>query len=305
MVRYSFSICDLSVRFKGMDFNVVDRFTLSVAESESVALIGESGSGKSVSVMAALGLLDDIADVSGDAVLLGKRISDMSDAEVRDSRGRDVGYIPQSPGTAMNPVRTIGSQMSEFLFKVKGIPCANGKEMCKDLLERFGLSRDTYGMYPHQLSGGMQERALVATYLLVEPKVLIADEPTKGLDDETKERIISLLLQDSKERSTIVITHDTDVARRCDKVGVMYLGNLVEYGESGHVLEQPMHPYTAGLVASHPKNGMRPIPRGLREHSEGGCIFYARCRMATDGCKTSPEMRTVSERQVRCLNVGN
>lgn len=297
---------DLSVTFLtgGITVKALNGFDMQLRCGEILGLIGETGSGKSIAAQAMMRLLDDVAAVEGEVYLNGKSVMDFSEEEVREMRGKEIGYVPQSPGSSMNPVVKIGKQMSEFLQKVHGISYADGKQKCIDELVKAGLSPETYDQYPHQLSGGMQERALIATTTLVRPTILIADEPTKGLDSKSKEKVIQMLLCRDSVQAAIIVTHDLELAAMCDSICVMYEGEIIESGTAEEVMSAPMHPYTTGLIASHPKHGLKSIPRSLRDKHEGSCRFYKRCSMAGEECKTHPDMKKIGKSEVRCHYVG-
>lgn len=290
----------------------VDHIDFELREGEIMGLVGESGSGKSVSMLSILRLVAYPGKtIEGQVFFKGQDLMQKPLAEMRNIRGRGIAMIFQDPMTTMNPVFKVGEQVRESL-KIHRIinnlmrkPVRRGGKAGKraerdrvlELLAEVGLPspEENYNQYPHQLSGGMQQRALTAIALSCEPKLLLADEPTTALDVTIQAQILELLGRVTKERraSMILVTHDLGVAAEfCHKIAVMYAGKIVEKGPTGKVLHDPKHPYTRGLLRSIPlitkeKVKIKPIPGSVPDliNLPPGCAFYPRCDKASPGCK--------------------
>lgn len=281
--------------------NAVD---IDLDSGESVALIGESGSGKTVLAFAILRLLDAEAEIQGRVEFKGVDVYAMNKAQLLRFRGNCICLIPQSPGTALDPLRKVGLQIRDYIQKVDGISLAEAKMRTLIEMEHLGLTPliSTYNNYPHRLSGGMLERALIACAVCTTPAIVIADEPTKGLDRENKELVLKTLIGMTPETSLLMITHDIGAVALCDKLAVMYQGEIVESGKAADVLANPIHPYTRGLLAAMPGRELLPIPRELRYDEETGCRFYSRCTVPQEKCRAHPDLKQTGERCVRCWN---
>src|SRR5690606_13355054 len=281
---------------------VVDRVSFAVAAGETLGLVGESGCGKTVSALAVIGLLPRPAGVveSGRITLAGKDLGAGSDPrELRRARGRQIGMIFQEPMTALNPVHTIGKQLTETVRLYEpSLSKSALKARAIELLEQVGIPAPAQRLreYPHQLSGGMRQRVMIAIAIAGQPQLLIADEPTTALDVTVQAQILDLLrsLQETRGMGMLFITHDLGVvAELCDEVAVMYAGRVVERGSVHQLFETPRHPYTQGLISSVP---LLDTPAKSRLHTiEGvvpgihelppGCRFANRCPHADDGCR--------------------
>jgi peptide/nickel transport system ATP-binding protein len=286
----------------------VDKASFSVRRGEIVALVGESGCGKSVSVLAILGLLPrEIGRVSGQVLFDGVDLLTLSEEAMREHRGRDIGMVFQEPMTSLNPVLTIGLQVMEPLITHLGLTESAARARAKELLELVGIPDPTHRLqqYPHELSGGMRQRVMIAMALSCNPKLLLADEPTTALDVTIQAQILELM-KDLAERLNIAlvfITHNLGiVARYVDRVVVMYAGKAVEQAPVGVLFESPEHPYTIGLLGVVPRLDR---PRGNRlETIEGlppnfvnlpsGCRFSARCAWRMAQCEEEPPLAAVS-----------
>ncbi|WP_035791989.1 ABC transporter ATP-binding protein [Kitasatospora mediocidica] len=305
---------DLSVLLPGMARPVLDGVSLSVAAGEAVALVGESGSGKSVTARAALGLLPPGATTAGQVTVDGCALIGADPATVRAVRTGKASMIFQDPRAAINPVRRIGDFLTEALRLVDGRGRAEAEARALDLLAAVGLPDPPRHLrqYPHQLSGGMLQRVMIAGALTADPRLLLCDEPTTALDVTTQAEIMAVLraLQQDRGLGLLLITHDLDLAAAgCDRIYVMYAGRIVETATAAELLATPRHPYTAGLLGSSPPLHGAPerltpipgVPMGLLE-SAPGCAFAARCRFARPGlCDQSPpELAPVGERLVAC-----
>src|SRR5690606_34627686 len=253
---------DLSVVFKRKGtrpFTAVDGVSFSVEPGQTVGLVGESGSGKSVTSLAIMGLLPKRgAEVTGSVTFSDTELLTLSDKQLRDRRGRDLGMVFQDPLSSLNPVITIGLQITEVLERHRGMSRKEARSEAVELLGRVGLPdpQRRIGEYPHQLSGGMRQRVLIAIALACQPKLLIADEPTTALDVTIQAQILSLLSELVSETDTalIMITHDLGVvAGLCDEVNVMYGGRIVERAERHGLFARSRHPYTHGLLESIPR----------------------------------------------------
>lgn len=295
----------------------VDGVSLKIYEGEVVGVVGESGSGKSVLSQSILRLLEHDSEVeySGEMLFQGKDLFKLSLEEMRKIRGNDISVIFQNPLTSLSPVHTIAKQLSEVLILHKGMKKPEARERSIELLKMTGIPAPDNVMkkYPFELSGGMQQRVMIAMALACEPKLLIADEPTTALDVTIQEQILNLILELNKKSGTSVlfITHDMGVVNQiCDKVKVMYLGQAVEEATSDVIFKHPIHPYTRGLLSciptlsSDPNADLPTIEGSVPPLSEVpvGCHFSTRCPYVDDECvKTQPDRVDVgSEHFVKC-----
>ncbi len=285
---------------------------LDVGAGELVAVVGESGSGKSVSFLAAMGLLPSTATVQGSVMLDGVQLVGACAKQMRSVRGRLLSMIFQDPLSALNPVHRIGAQISEMLRAHQKMSERAARARAVELLEVVGIPQpgDRAMQYPHEFSGGMRQRVVIAMAIANSPKVLIADEPTTALDVTVQAQILEVIQKVQKQFGTavVLITHDLGVvARVCDRVNVMYAGRFVERAAVSDLFDAPTHPYTRGLLASLPQAGKErlvPIvgfpPNMLRPPS--GCAFRARCADAISDCEHAvPELRAVGAAQSACI----
>ena len=270
----------------------VNGITFDIAPGETLGIVGESGCGKSVTSLAILGLLARAGRVSGGrAVFEGRDLVGLSDEELRQIRGKDIAMIFQDPMTSLNPVLTIGRQIREALETHFDMDKDAANRRATELLDRVGIPSASVRLkdYPHQFSGGMRQRAMIAMALACEPKLLIADEPTTALDVTIQAQILALLRELVAERDTalILITHDLGVvAGMCERVNVMYAGMFMETGTAEQVFARPRNPYTLGLLQSVPRLDMarqtylRPIEGNPRDmlNPLSACPFQPRCR---------------------------
>lgn len=302
----------------GEIYHAVDGVSFSVKSRQIVGIVGESGCGKSVMSMSVMKLLPvgvgEITD--GEVVFQGNNIENLSESEMNKIRGKDVSMIFQEPMTALNPVFTIGFQLSEVLLNHFDISKQDARERCISLLQSVGISRPEkiVDEYPHQLSGGMRQRVMIAMAIACQPKLLIADEPTTALDVTVQAQILDLLkeIQEKNDMSVILITHDLGVvAEMCDEVIVMYAGKIVERTDVDTLFYNPKHPYTKMLLDSIPKmeeeeetlGSIEGIVPSLKNMPKVGCRFAERCPVATDECKRiTPELAEVENgHEVSCL----
>lgn len=285
---------------------------LDVKAGEMLAVVGESGSGKSVSFLAAMGLLPKTATVEGSVVLDGQQLVGASPKLMRSVRGRLMSMIFQDPLSALNPVHRIGAQISEMLRAHQPMSERAARARAVELLEIVGIPQpgDRAMQYPHEFSGGMRQRVVIAMAIANSPKVLIADEPTTALDVTVQAQILEVIQKVQAQFGTavVLITHDLGVvARVCERVNVMYAGRVVERAAINDIFDVPTHPYTRGLLASLPQAGMErlvPIagfpPNMLKPPS--GCAFRTRCSHAIDACATKlPELQPYGESMTACI----
>jgi len=285
---------------------------MDVYPGEMVGVVGESGSGKSVSFLAAMGLLPKSATVAGSVLLDGHQLVGASAKELRSIRGRLMSMIFQDPLSALNPVHRIGAQISEMLRAHSKMSERAARSRAVELLEIVGIPQpgDRSLQYPHEFSGGMRQRVVIAMAIANSPKVLIADEPTTALDVTVQAQILEVIQRVQAQFGTavVLITHDLGVvARVCERVNVMYAGRIVERASVNDIFEAPTHPYTRGLLASLPQAGVErlvPItgfpPNMLR--LPAGCAFRARCAEAIAECEHGvPELRAVGAAQSACI----
>jgi oligopeptide transport system ATP-binding protein len=300
----------LEVRDFAVEFGVgrsalraVDRVSFSVSPGETLAIVGESGSGKSVTALSLLRLIPSPPSrvKSGEILFEGRDLLKLSDKEIRAIRGNEIAMIFQEPMSSLNPSLTVGLQIAEPMQLHQGMSWQKALGKARDLLSRARIpdAESRVSSYPHQFSGGMRQRAMIAMALACKPKLIIADEPTTALDVTVQAQILSLLKDLTRETKAalILITHDLGVvARYADRVCVMYAGRVVESGTAHEIYERPSHPYTLGLMASIPRldqdtqqrlvpiEGQPPDLSALPR----GCAFQARCRYVSDRCRQEP-----------------
>ena len=298
----------------------VDGVSFHVGEGETLGIVGESGCGKSVTATSIMRLIPQPPGRIVDGEILldhGTGVVDLvssSDTEMRKIRGNQIAMIFQDPMTSLNPVLTIGDQLTEPLILHLGLSSREAESRAVELLKRVGIpaAEDRLGAYPHQFSGGMRQRVMIAMALACNPKLLIADEPTTALDVTIQAQILDLMLQLNRDVGTaiVLITHDLGVvAEVCERVVVMYAGQIVESGTSDDIFHHPQHPYTIGLLNSVPQIGERvketliPIP-GLPPdllQPPVGCRFRPRCRFRQEKCEETPPLAEVAPGQAaRC-----
>jgi peptide/nickel transport system ATP-binding protein len=281
-------------------YRAVQNVSFQIKQGQTLGLVGESGCGKSVTSLSIMRLLQGSAKISGQVKLNGTDLVTLSEAEMRKIRGDDISMIFQEPMTSLNPVHKIGVQIIESLILHSNIAPRQAKTKAVELLKLVGIPRPEQIVddYPHQLSGGMRQRVMIAMAMACNPKLLIADEPTTALDVTIQAQILDLMRKLAKENemSILLITHDLGVvAEMCDYVAVMYAGEIVEQGTVRQIFKNPKHPYTIGLLNSipkmtGPKTRLTPIQGNvpaLRNMPEG-CRFAQRCPHATDVCKQQP-----------------
>ena len=306
------NIRDLTTTFQAAEgiVKACDRVSLKIPAGKTIGLIGETGCGKSVLGMSILRLLSSRAVIKGEIHYKGEDILAMNAGRLRRLRGKEIALLPQSPSTSLNPVLRIGFQIAEGLHLHRRTKWEQAWEKAVEMLDSLKLPEPAKRAleYPHQLSGGMKQRALAAASITGKPDLLIADEPTKGLDAVLRAQVVEVLRQLVRETGAalLLITHDLKVAAGlCDEIAVMYAGEILERGPAGQVLTEPLHPYTQGLLASLPEHGLHPIPGqspGLL-NVPSGCKFHRRCPLAKNQCtKKHPTLQLTDHgSSVRCL----
>ena len=290
---------DLVVHYETRDgvVEAVNGISLEVGKSESLGLVGETGAGKTTTALAILGLLPVPPSriIRGKIEVDGEDISKKSKAEMQEIRGKKISMIFQDPMTALNPVIRIGDQIAEVIILHEHCSKEEAQEKAAQMLEMVGIRRERYRDYPHQLSGGMKQRVVIAIALACNPELLIADEPTTALDVTIQAQVLDMIknLREKFGTSMILITHDFGiVAQTCDKCAVVYAGEIVESGTAEDIFDRPQHPYTIGLFNSIPSldtdvERLEPVkgqiidPTDLPEY----CSFYDRCDRCTEECK--------------------
>jgi peptide/nickel transport system ATP-binding protein len=315
------SVRDLTVTFTRHGeppFRAVDGVSFDVRPGETVGLVGESGCGKSVTSLAIMGLLPRRGvKVEGEVLFQGTNLLKQSEDQMRDRRGRELAMIFQDPLSSLNPVVPIGIQVTEVLERHRGMSRKAATPVARDMLDKVGIPDPDRRLkdYPHQLSGGMRQRALIAMALACQPRLLIADEPTTALDVTIQAQILALLrdLVEDTGTALVMITHDLGVvAGLCDRVNVLYGGKIVERGERHPLFATPRHPYTAGLLHSIPRldaprgDKLTPIPGSVSDNLpwDHACAFAPRCPNALEVCReVRPELvDEVGNRALRCHN---
>jgi peptide/nickel transport system ATP-binding protein len=295
-------IKDLTVHYVTDQVTVkaVNGITLKLERGESLGLVGETGAGKTTTALSIMQLIPDPPGkiIGGQILYEGKDLVSMDQAQKREIRGNQISMIFQDPMTALNPVLTVGDQIAEVVRLHQKISRADASVKAQEMLELVGIPGERYSEYPHQFSGGMRQRVVIAIALACNPKLLIADEPTTALDVTIQEQVLDLIdkLRDEFGTSLILITHDLGVvAEICHKAAIMYAGEIVEYGTLEHIYHNTKHPYTEGLFGSVPNlaedvdrlkpiKGLMPDPTNL----PAGCAFAPRCPYAMEACSAGP-----------------
>jgi peptide/nickel transport system ATP-binding protein len=314
------SVTDLRVTFQRRGekaFHAVDGVSFDVRPGQTVGLVGESGCGKSVTSLAIMGLLPERGNhVEGTAVFDGEDLLSLSPRAMRDRRGADIAMIFQDPLSSLNPVVSIGRQVTEVMERHQGLSRKEATPKAAELLERVGIPDPKARLlnYPHQLSGGMRQRALIAMALACNPRLLIADEPTTALDVTIQAQILALLKELVVDTGTalVMITHDLGVvAGLCDEVNVLYGGKVVERGGRHGLFRHPRHPYTVGLLNSIPRldaprgEKLSPVPGSVADNLPwaSACAFAPRCANALEVCtRETPQWEGDHVVGFRCFN---
>ena len=311
-VRLLLCIDEMSVSFDTSLGRVkaAQNICLELHEIETLAIVGETGCGKSVIASAILQLLPSNASVKGRAIFLGRDLLSLGEREMADIRGQEIAIIFQNPSLSLNPIMKVAEQVAEPLQIHRRLPRHRAISKAEDMLSRLKLGdKASSAMYPFQLSGGMNQRVMIATSMILSPKILIADEPSKGLDQSLARQVMKELagIKDEIGASLLLITHDLLLAKEVsDRIAVMYCGEIVEAGSSAEIFDEPLHPYTKALLNCLPEMGFKPIPGSSPSMIDPpeGCRFYPRCRERLDRCLLSPKMIKVESddggREVRC-----
>jgi peptide/nickel transport system ATP-binding protein len=316
MADFQLSIRDLTTQYVTEEevVHAVNGIGFDIAAGGSLGIVGETGAGKTTTAYSIMGLLPKPTGkiVKGNILFEGHDLVSASEAEMRKIRGGQISMIFQDPMTSLNPIFTVGDQIAEVL-EIHGTPAkAEALERAGDMLELVGIPRDRMNEYPHQFSGGMKQRVVIAMALACNPKLLLADEPTTALDVTIQAQVLRMIRDLKKRLNTtlILISHDLGVvAQVCEYVAIMYAGKIVEYGPMAEVFKKPIHPYTEGLFNSIPRLDMdrarlSPI-KGLMPdpvHLPSGCVFRPRCPYAQALCGVKvPEVSEWKGRKVMCL----
>lgn len=294
----------------------VDGVSFQVEDGEILAIVGESGCGKSVTSQSILRLFDEKNDAihEGNVAYKGENLLELSDQQMQKIRGKEIAMIFQDPSSSLSPVYTVGYQIAEAILLHQKVSKKEAYQKAVDMLTLTGIPspEKRVNEYPHQLSGGMQQRVMIAMTLACEPSLLIADEPTTALDVTIQAQILNLISDLNKKMGmgVIFITHDLGVvAELCTRVAVMYLGQIVEEASVQNLFEQPVHPYTKGLIQSIPQldadrdQSLHVIPGSVPSLNNvpKGCRFASRCPFADDLCKEKmPDLEDFQKRKVRC-----
>jgi len=307
---------DLAIHFftDGEEACAVNGITFDLDAQEVIGFVGETGAGKTTTALGIMGLIPNPPGkiLSGEILFEGKDLLKLSEPEMRQIRGNKITMIFQDPMTSLNPVLTVGEQISEVILLHNKISKKEAIYRTKEMLELVGIPGDRYDEYPHQFSGGMKQRVVIAIALACNPALLIADEPTTALDVTIQAQVLELMrkLKDELRTSMIMITHDLGVvAEICDKVAIVYAGEIVESGTLKEIYEDRKHPYTEGLFSSIPDleeeveylpviEGLMPMPTNL----PSGCKFHPRCPYATERCaQSNPATVAITDtHMVRC-----
>ena len=311
---------DLVVEYTsgGSTVHAVNGVSFELEKGQNLALVGETGAGKTSIAKAILRILPDPQGkiVDGSIVFDGMNLLELNDRDMRKVRGKRISMVFQDPMTALNPVKTVGAQIAEVLKKHDLLSKRDALEKAKKMLEVVGIPGERHIEYPHQFSGGMKQRVVIAMALANKPDLLLADEPTSALDVTIQAQVLELMSELKKEFGTsiILITHDLGiVARECDKVAVVYAGEIVEYGDKVELFRHHAHPYTNGLFGAIPDlysdakrlsniEGLPPDPADLPT----GCYFHPRCPRATEQCRSQkPELTEIGPNHYcRCFHYG-
>lgn len=312
-------IKNLVIQYKTDDalVHAVNGIDLTMSRGECLGLVGETGAGKTTTALGILRLLPNPQGkiVSGEIKFNEIDLLNVGEAAMREIRGKAISMIFQDPMTSLNPVLTVGEQIAEVIKLHQKCSKHEAMERAKETLEKVGIPGERSSEYPHQFSGGMKQRVVIAIALACNPELLIADEPTTALDVTIQAQVLELMkkLQSDMGTSTILITHDLGVvSEMCDNVAIMYAGMIMEYGTLREVYTKPSHPYTIGLFGSIPDlendvDRLKPIPGMVPDATLQitGCPFANRCGYATERCKSSiPELKVIEGKHaVRCFNM--
>ncbi|AGK61564.1 oligopeptide/dipeptide ABC transporter, ATP-binding protein, C-terminal domain protein [Archaeoglobus sulfaticallidus PM70-1] len=287
----------------------VENVDLSVDKGEFVSIVGESGCGKSTLAYSVIRMISYPGEIVGGEIIFdGRDVLKLNEEELRALRGKEIGMVFQDPMTSLDPLEKIGDQITETILEHMDVSKKEALQIAGEMLEKVGLPADRVNYYPHQLSGGQRQRVMIAMAVSLNPKLLIADEPTTALDVIVQEKIMDLLDDMRKEgRAIMLITHDFALAsERSDKIAVMYAGWLVELGSAKEIAHEPLHPYSKGLIDSVPDvwidKEVKPLPGFPPDliNPPEGCRFRPRCPFAKQECVKEPPALNVDGRVVKC-----
>ena len=298
MAELCLDIKNLSVEYRTSDgiTKAINGVDLQIEKGKTLGLVGETGAGKTTTALSILNLIPNPPGVitDGTIILEGNNVFDYTEKELEEIRGKQVSMIFQDPMTSLNPVITVGDQIAEVIQLHEEIDKEGAMKKAKEMLEMVGIPGDRASEYPHQFSGGMKQRVIIAMALVCNPQLLIADEPTTALDVTIQAQVLDLMkkLRDQYNTSMLMITHDLGiVAEICDTVSIMYAGRIVEHGTLEDIFEATAHPYTEGLFGSLPNiqnrtARLKPIPGLMPDPTNlpTGCPFHPRCKYATELC---------------------
>lgn len=313
------SVRDLVVEYTsdGARIQAVNGVSFDLKKGKTLGLVGETGAGKTTIAKSILRILPDRSAkiVGGEIHFSGQELLSLKEKDMREIRGNKIAMVFQDPMTALNPVMRLGTQIAEVIKIHNSISEDESVKRAKEMLELVGIPAERFNEYPHQFSGGMKQRVVIAIALACNPALLLADEPTTALDVTIQAQVLEMIedLKAKFQTSMIMITHDLGViAQTCDDVAIIYAGKIVEYGSKEQIFDHPTHPYTVGLFGSlpnmnvdeewlHPIDGLPPDPSNLPK----GCAFNPRCQYATDRCRSGeiPMVKTADGHDCRCCNI--
>ena len=312
-------ISNLSVKMKDRingDFFAVNKLSLSIDKGSVLGIVGESGSGKTVSALAVMGLTSKDSMVSGDGIdFCGTNLLTLNQKEFSAIRGKDISMIFQDPQTGLNPLMKVGRQVEESLMLHTDLTPSQIKDEAINMMGYTGLkdADSLYNAYPHQLSGGMRQRVMIASTIIARPKLIIADEPTTALDSTTQMQILNMFkkVKEENQTSLMFISHNFGVINYIsDYIAVMYQGYVMEYGDKDHITKDPLHPYTKALIKCIPSEKMKGKPIFTikndfsNERENIACPFLKRCDYACEKCTSDFNGKYIDGRYVRCTRIG-
>ena len=298
------------------DFFAVKNLSLSINKGSALGIVGESGSGKTVTALAIMGLESKDSRVMGDGInFCGRNLLGASQKEFAEIRGKDISMIFQDPVTGLNPLMKVGKQIEESLTLHTDLTPEQIKSETIDMMNYSGLkdAENLYNAYPHQLSGGMRQRVMIASAIIARPKLIIADEPTTALDSTTQTQILNMFKKFKEENQTslMFISHNFGVINYIsDYIAVMYQGHVMEYGDKNHITKTPLHPYTQALIKCIPTDSMKGEPlfsiKNDFSHKDADihCPFFSRCDYANEKCQKPFDTQHLDGRYVRCARIG-
>ena len=306
---------DIQYVVEGGVVHAVNGVNFSIGKAQTLGLVGETGAGKTTTALGILNLVPDPPGkiVDGEILYRGEDLLKLPAAKMRAIRGSEISMIFQDPMTALNPVHTVGDQIAEVVQLHRDCGRAEAWERAVEMLAKVGITADRARDYPHQFSGGMKQRVVIAIALACEPKLLIADEPTTALDVTIQAQVLEMInmLKHENNTSMLMITHDLGiVAETCDYVAIMYAGEIIEYGDLEAIFDHTGHPYTVGLFGSIPRldldvERLEPVPGLMPDPGDlpSGCSFHPRCPYATERCReqTPPNTEVSPGHFVRCF----